>query len=290
MSWVASLGGKVQPKTIKQYLGHVKSMHTDLDLPFQPCTSPIVQRLIRGIKRYHGERNVKRKMPITLPVLRSLLQHLHPATSPGHLNVYAAACVAFSGFLRCGEFTTKTGETFSASTHPTRRSVEFHPNIDKPTHARLNLPASKTDPFRKGVSIYLTAAPGASTCPVAALKKLFEEDPSDLDGPLFRNPDGSPLTRNFFIDTIRLTLQAAGYDSKEFSGHSFRRGAASSAAAAGCQDHEIQLLGHWVSDAYKVYIDIDQNCLHSLSNSLHWVLPHSLTYEPPALHSASHLA
>ncbi|RXW11687.1 hypothetical protein EST38_g14168 [Candolleomyces aberdarensis] len=290
MSWVASLGGKIQPKTIKQYLGHVKSMHTDLDLPFAPCTSPIVQRLIRGIKRYHGERDTRRKMPITLPVLQDLLRHLQPDTNPGHLGVYAAACVAFSGFLRCGEFTVKAGKAFSTSNQPTRRSIEFHPDLSNPTHARLNLPASKTDPFRKGVSIYLAAAPGATTCPVTALKRLFAEDPSDPDGPLFHNPDGSPLSREFFIETIRLALQAAGYKSKDFAGHSFRRGAASSAAAAGCQDHEIQLLGRWLSDAYKVYIDIDQNRLHFLSKSLHWVLPHNLTYEPPALHSATYLA
>ncbi|KAJ2926046.1 hypothetical protein H1R20_g11045, partial [Candolleomyces eurysporus] len=249
MSWVASLGGKVQPKTIKQYLRHVKSMHTNLDLPFQPCTSPIIQHLIRGIKRYHGEREAKRKMPITLPVLCDLLCHLNTATDLSNLNVYAAACVAFLGFLQCGEFTIKTGKTFTASTHPTRRSIKFYPSIDNPTHARLNLPASKTDPFCKGISIYLAVATGASTCPVAAFKKLFEDNPSDLNGPLFHSPDRSPLTRNSFIDTIRLALQAAGYKSKEFSGHSFRR-----RAAAGCQDHEIQLLGWWLSDAYKVHI------------------------------------
>jgi hypothetical protein len=168
--------------------------------------------------------------------------------------------------------------------------VEFFPDIANPTHARLSLPASKTDPFRKGVSIYLAAAPGAATCPIAALKRLFEDDVADLDGPLFRNPDGSALTHDFFVATVREALQAAGYNSQEFSGHSFRRGAASSAAAAGYQDHEIQLLGRWLSDAYKGYIDIDENRLHHLSNSLHWVLPHTGTYEPPALHPTSSLA
>ncbi|KAI0820425.1 hypothetical protein BC628DRAFT_1276145, partial [Trametes gibbosa] len=81
-----------------------------------------------------------------------------------------------------------------------------------PTHLILSLPASKTDPFRKGVSILVAAAP----------------------------------------DT-RLT--ALGLDSSKYSGHSFRRGAATSAAAVGYADHEIQLLGRWRSDAYKLYID-----------------------------------
>jgi hypothetical protein len=40
-----------------------------------------------------------------------------------------------------------------------------------------------------------------------------------------------------------------------YSGHSFRRGAATSAKAAGVPDTEIQLLGRWTSNAYQTYID-----------------------------------
>jgi hypothetical protein len=269
MGWIASLTGHIQPWTIKQYLGHVKSMHTNMDLPFTACTAPIIQHLIRGIKRYHGECDTKRKLPIRLPVLRDLLQNLSPDTTPGHLTVYAAACVAFSGFLRAGEFTIKGKRKFSTAMCPTWRCVEFLPSFDKPTHTRLHLPASKTDPLRKGVSIYLAAAPGATTCPIAALKHLFQEDEADLDGPLFRNPDGSALSHEFFVDTVRSALEAAGYNTKEFSGHSFHRGAATSASAAGCQDREIQLLGRWLSDAYKAYININKHRLHFLSHSLH---------------------
>lgn len=271
-------------------------MHTDTDLPFMACTAPIVQQLIRGIKRYHGKRDIKRKLPIRLPVLRELLQHLSPSTNPGHLTVYTAACVAFAGFLRASEFTVKSKKKFSTATHPTRRSVEFFPDIANPTHARLSLPASKTDPFHKGVSIYLAAAPGAATCPIAALKHLFKDDVADLDGPLFRNPDGSALTHDFFVATVREALQAARYNSQEFSGHSFRRGAASSAAAPGYQDHEIQLLGRWLSDAYKGYIGCTTSLILFIGSSLTLGLTslrpsiplhHWLEFVPIVLHSPS---
>ena len=56
MHWLSSLAPQVQPATLKSYLTHVKSMHIEADLDFSACESPLVQRLIRGIKRYHGEK------------------------------------------------------------------------------------------------------------------------------------------------------------------------------------------------------------------------------------------
>ncbi|KAJ3534181.1 hypothetical protein NMY22_g7033 [Coprinellus aureogranulatus] len=175
MCWVASMGVEVQPKTIKAYLTAVRSLHVDADLPFTACESPIVGRLIRGIKIYHGERNRKPVQPITLPVLTALLGQLKPGVTPGHTSIYAACCVAYGGFLRSGEFTS--GKNKSASLGLKRQHVQFLPSFEKPTHLILTLPASKTDPFRKGVSVRIAAAPGKPTCPVAALKTHFLETP-----------------------------------------------------------------------------------------------------------------
>ena len=60
----------------------------------------------------------------------------------------------------------------------------------------------------------------------------------------------------------------AGFDATKISGHSFHQGAASSAAAASFNDYEIQQLGRWHSDSYKLYMDISQHRLLSLSSHL----------------------
>ncbi|KZP17753.1 hypothetical protein FIBSPDRAFT_972611 [Athelia psychrophila] len=136
MSWCSSLAGQVQPKTIKQYITHVRSMHTDMDLPFTACESPLVQRLIRGIKRYHGEKNRKPKQPITLPVLHDILQRLTAGTTE-----YAACCLAYAGLLRCGEFTAqKTSTAFDPAVHLSRNSIQFRPSLENATHIVLTLP------------------------------------------------------------------------------------------------------------------------------------------------------
>lgn len=287
MAWIANLGARVAPGTIKAYLCHVRSMHVDADLPFAACEAPIVQRLIRGIKRYHGERPAKPKLPITISVLRLLLPHIPDQSIPANTVLFAACCVAYSGLLRCGEFTVrKRGEQFNTALHLARGSVQLLPSPDAPSHAVLTLPASKTDPFRSGVSITLAAALDQPSCPIRALQRMFTAIPRNADTPLFEGLDGAPLHRDDFIKGIRSALSLAGYKSSDYSGHSFRRGAATSAAAAGYSSHEIQLLGRWRSDAYKLYIDTDPSRILHLNRSLHWVHPQPTAFEPPALHGS----
>ena len=49
-------------------------------------------------------------------------------------------------------------------------------------------------------------------------------------------------------------LTRLGKDDSAYCGHSFRIGAATSAAAAGVEDHLIQTMGRWSSDCYVRYI------------------------------------
>ena len=73
----------------------------------------------------------------------------------------AAMKSAYAGFLRCGGFTVMRAASFNPAVDLTRGAVAFVPTINTPTHVLLSLPSSKTDPFRKGVSVLLAAAPGA---------------------------------------------------------------------------------------------------------------------------------
>jgi hypothetical protein len=107
---------------------------------------------------------------------------------------------------------------------------------------------------------------------------------------LFEDPDGTPLSYKHFITSIRNALELAGLNPKIYAGHSFRRGAASAAAAAGYSDYEIQLLGRWRSDAYKLYIESDPKRILHLSSLLHMAHPHLTPYEPPALRGFTALA
>ncbi|KAF5379032.1 hypothetical protein D9615_006011 [Tricholomella constricta] len=288
VEWACYLGDRgLQPKTIKSYLSAVRSLHVNEGLPFAACESETVRRVIRGIKRFCGERERCPKLPITLSLLQKLASIPGDLSESFNVSFDAAIKTAWSGFLRCGELTLDHGEKFSTSNHLSWGCVSFLPSFADPTHVRLDLPASKTDPFRKGVSILIAKAPpGSTTCAVTALHHLFSTNPQLLDAPLFSNPDGSPLTRATFISTLKLRLTSLGIDASQYSGHSFRRGAASAAAAVGYADHEIQLLGRWRSDAYKLYIDVPRERILGLSARLHLATPPAQLFVPPDLRFA----
>ena len=156
---------------------------------------------------------------------------------------------AFSGFLRCREFTIQAGKAFDPSIHITRSSMQFMLSIAAPSHIILMVPSSKTDPFRKGVVITIASAPGACTCAVATLKSLFEHVGWPPESPLFLQDNGSPMSHSFFISHVKSGLARAGFHSSKFSGHSFCHGAASLATAVGLNNYKIQLLGRWNSNS-----------------------------------------
>lgn len=99
--------------------------------------------------------------------------------------------------------------------------------------------------------ISVAAASRSPTCLITVLKALFTKLPHDSNTSLFEQPNGKALSYSYFISTIHNALLWAGLNPKLYTGYSFRHGAASAVATAG---YEIQLLGRWRSDSYKLYI------------------------------------
>lgn len=268
----------------------VRSLHVNTDFPFTALESPLIQRLLCDTKRFHGKHGHRLMQPITLPILTALLAQLRPGVTPGHTAIYTACCVAYLGLLCSGEFTVEKGGKFSPSLNLSRSVIQFLPDFTTTTHVRLTLPASKTDPFRKGVTITMAAASGRSTCPVAALKAMYNELPWVDNAPLFEQPNSNALSYTSFVTAIRDTLSLAGISPAPFAGHSFRCGATSAAAAAGYSDYEIQLLGRWRSNSYKLYIENDPTRILHLSSLLHMAHTHLAPFEPSALWDYTALA
>jgi hypothetical protein len=65
-----------------------------------------------------------------------------------------------------------------------------------------------------------------------------------------------------------VSLAKAGLKPEKYAGHSFRIGAATTAAACGVQVVTIKTLGRWKSEAYQLYIRLPQSQLASVSRTL----------------------
>lgn len=237
-SWVASLGAKLlQVKTIEAYLTGFRSAHVDMGYTdLGVFHNPMLQRIIAVIRRLRGEAGTKERRPITRDVVLRILTFCNENTWTG-ANLYAAFCLAFAGFLRIGELTCSADDRVEpefATWFLARRSVALHDD-----YLELSLPASKTDNFRRGLTI-LTASAADEECPVAASRHLFHCFPGPRLAPLFNMGSGS--LRQWVMQMLRdtlLELECTGHH----SGHSFRRGAATSARDAGLSGDRIMLLG-----------------------------------------------
>ena len=78
----------------------------------------------------------------------------------------------------------------------------------------------------------------------------------------------TPVTGSRFVHAIRLALSAVCVNSACYSGHSFRIGAATTAAFHGVPDVLIKTTGRWESSAYTLYVRTPRDQLCAVAQSL----------------------
>lgn len=79
-------------------------------------------------------------------------------------------------------------------------------------------------------------------------------------GPLLIYSSGKPLTKNALTSETGQLLSQSGFTPTLYAGHSYRIGAATTAASVGFAPWLIKTLGRWSSDCYERYI----RCLQPL--------------------------
>ena len=203
---------------------------------------PRLHQVIRGVKVERGKlgKAPKARLPITLMILRKMQQSwLDRDQSFNSIMLWAATLVTIFSFCRSGEITVEDENKYDSSVHLSFSDVAVD-NAESPNMISLNIKHSKTD---QG-AVVVCAIIGRTDddlCPVSALL-IYLARTGNTPAALFQWDNRIPLSTKF-VDATRQALPAANLPAKDYTGHSFRISAATTAATVGPEDSNIQTLG-----------------------------------------------
>ena len=269
-SFVAFLADQgLAPQTGKSYLAALRSMQISLGLPDPRDQSslPILKRVLAGISRARAQSGLQPRirLPITIQVLARINTALSESSRRDKVVLWAVAASAFFGFFRLGELLPVSTTAFNPSTQLSWGDVSVDSHTE-PSMVQFHLKVSKCDQFGAGAFVVVGRI-GCTLCPVQALLQYIDVRGTS-PGPFFLDGSRRPLCKSKFIGDMREILQSVGLPHHQYAGHSFRIGAATTAAAAGVPDSMIQTLGRWHSAAFLRYIRTPKEELSAISAML----------------------
>ncbi|XP_056122442.1 uncharacterized protein LOC130100837 [Rhinichthys klamathensis goyatoka] len=242
----------LQVGSIKSYLSGIQFFHKLIHgAPSPEINNSQTSLLIKGIQRSQPTRPDTRQ-PITLDILTKCIHTLRSGYRSLNTSrtLDAMFILAFFGFLRCSELAITS--RFDPKIHPNISDLSV---LDSETISFL-IKQSKTDQTKKGHFIYIfnLSSPIQPFQTILAYLQLRNSHAKSHLEPLFIDDSNKPVTRFWFQKHLKSVLQLSGIPAENFSSHSFRIGAATSAAQKGLSQQQIQALGRWSSDAFQTYI------------------------------------
>ena len=232
--------------TIRNYLAGVRHLHVT-----QGHGNPLLGTLkldlvLKGIHRIKPNQSQAR-LPVTPSIMAKIKGILDRSPDFESCMLWAACCIGFFGFMRCGEFMLPDATPFDASKHLTAADIAVDSHHD-PTNSVCAHQKIKDGSVWRGHHDLL-GKDVISNLPCHSHPQLS----SHPSRPLFVTADSKPVTKQRFIRKIREVLAKAGIDASGYKGHSFRIGAATTAAACGLNEGMSKTLGRWASSAYQVH-------------------------------------
>lgn len=250
MAFVArlSLDGRAS-STVAQRLAALSYLHKLYGWP-DPTKHFLIQKMQEGCKR--GNKRKDGRLPITWALLCRLIPSLHHVCSSLYeVRLFQAAfLIAFFGFLRVGEFTVGS-KVWDDGRALTLQDIQFGGGLRRSLLVCIRY--SKTDQYGSASTLEIQGNGIRDGCPVVAMDKYLQMRPRK-EGPLFCHANGCPLTRYQFQAVLAKALTSSGAVPSEYGTHSFRIGAATTAALNGFAPDKIKEMGRWRSEAYKLYV------------------------------------
>lgn len=238
-----------QPSTIASYVSAISYMHK-INFYSDPTDSFLVKKVMKGAQNLRG--SVDNRLPITKQILSRLMTAV-PSVIQSHFYQFllkAMMSLAFYCFLRVGEMALKSGSEKGKVLQV--QDVVVNYESKRATGMTVKITHYKHSDMQTK-SIFIKTNQQNPLCPVNAITKYLTLS-NHKAGPLFQFTCGTPVSYAFFSSSLKSLLTFIGLNTQIYKGHSFRIGAATSAAAEGIPQTVIQHMGRWKSNAFKNYI------------------------------------
>lgn len=238
--------------TVKNYILGLQTISRIKGFPFPNISDFQFHTLFKGATRclLHTPSRAQPITPTILQKIHSILNH----SNPQHVSAWAAMLVGFNIFARLSNLLPKNPSSYDHTIHLSRSDI-----LVAQDGILVKLKWSKTIQFRERVHIIpVTHLPNSVLCPKSAVLHMVSLSPANSSAPAFCYNMGSVqyfLCQSEFIQLLRNCLQLLGYEPTLFSGHSFRRGGATSAFSAGVASELVKAHGDWRSDSYLSYLE-----------------------------------
>ncbi|XP_041464258.1 uncharacterized protein LOC121415177 isoform X1 [Lytechinus variegatus] len=252
MAFIAQLSlNGLAASTVTQRIAALSYLHNMYEWQ-DPTKHFLIKKMQEGCRR--GPKRKDSRLPITLALLSKLLPTLNNVCSSFYeaCLFQAAFLLAFYGFLRVGEFTAR------GRLGDTKKIIQLQDIQvgNGPLRTMLvKIRYSKTDQYGSSTTLSIKENGILGGCPVVAMIRFLDLRRKN-SGPLFCHINGLPLTRYQFGAVVKKALRSTGADIDQYGTHSFRIGAATTAALNGVPPDKIKEMGRWQSETYRSYVRI----------------------------------
>ena len=196
-------------------------------------------------------------------------------------DIGVAVLTAHAGLFRMGELTASEG-AYNPVEDLAERDLQFLPSFWNANRVVVNLGRSKADQTGARSKLRPRVLPVDDDwmSPGRALRNLLAERHGIREGrtpilgasPLFQDSAGGQLKMSAVLTGMRKMMQKGGRmsekDTLDFGTHSYRIGGATALFQLGATPEVFKHLGGWSSDAYKIYVQVQQADLMSYARAM----------------------
>jgi len=251
-AFVAHLAAAYSSKTITNYLHGIRAWHVLNSIPWLLEKREMDTMLRAAAKLTPLSSKRKMRLPYTPDFITALRTQMN-LNVPLDAAVFACLTTCFYASARLGEFTTRTLQSFSPSTHITTQNLSYDQDRNGHKVTVLHLPKTKMA-SSEGEDVYWASQEG-DTDPTAALQNHLRVNQPSEGSHLFAyqvKHARRSLTKTKFLERVGKAARAAGRE--PLQGHGIRIGSTLEYLLRGVPFDVMKAKGRWAGDSFLLYL------------------------------------